>query len=211
MVYARNDVQVTWECYCKLLEKNSEHRFTQTAPHRIFSEASIGKAYFKEMNIRPWRDLQPDFPDYLIGIILSAYFGGRSEVHHRRIISEVRYCDFLSMYPTVCTLMGLWRFVIASGVTWWDSTAETTAFLETVNFGELNNPNCWPELTTLVQVAPNKDVLPVRANYGGDHQSTIGLNYLTSEPLSHDSKGVCNIRVLSPRPFGPPSDARFVK
>ena len=61
--YAKQDVQVTWECYCKLLDKFAEHNFTRHAPHQIFSEASIGKAYFKEMNIRPWREMQPDFPD----------------------------------------------------------------------------------------------------------------------------------------------------
>src|ERR1700686_3370080 len=31
----------------------------------------------------------------------------------------------LSMYPTVCTLMGLWRFVIAGGMSWKDTTDET--------------------------------------------------------------------------------------
>jgi hypothetical protein len=31
-------------------------------------------------------------------------------------------CDFLSMYPTVCTLMRLWQFVIAKGITWREST-----------------------------------------------------------------------------------------
>ncbi len=179
--YAQQDVQVTWECYCKLLDKFSEHKFTQAAPHKIFSEASIGKAYFREMNIRSWRDVQPDFPDYLTGIIMSTYFGGRSEIHHRRIISRVRYCDFLSMYPTVCTLMGLWRYVIASGLTWWDSTAETAGFLETISLSELRNQSCWPELTTLVQILPSEDIVPIRANYGGDQQTTIGLNCLSRE------------------------------
>ena len=179
--YAKQDVQVTWECYCKLLEKYSEHKFTQTAPHRIFSEASVGKAYFKEMKIRPWREMQPDFPDALVGVIMSTYFGGRSEVHRRRIISQIRYCDFLSMYPTVCTLMGLWRYVIASGVTWWDSTGETSGFLDTITLTELGHRNTWPELTTLVQIAPDADIVPIRANYGGDQQSTIGLNRLSSE------------------------------
>ena len=77
---------------------------------RILSEASIGKAYLKQMNIWPWRELQPDMPNELIGLIVSTYFGGRAEVHLRRVVCQVFYCDFLSMYPTVCTLMGLWRF-----------------------------------------------------------------------------------------------------
>ncbi|MGO9330532.1 MAG: hypothetical protein ACLQJ0_20780 [Steroidobacteraceae bacterium] len=182
LVYAKQDVQVTWECYCALLRKFEDHEFAATQPHRIFSEASIGKAYFKEMNIRPWREAQPDFPEYLTGIIISTYFGGRAEVHHRRIISQVRYCDFLSMYPTVCTLMGLWRFVIAKGVRWRDSTAETTAFLQSITIEQLQSRNTWHEqLTTIVQVQPDADIFPVRANYGEDDQHTIGLNFLSSE------------------------------
>ncbi len=182
LLYAKRDVQVTWECYCALLRKFEEHEFTATQPHRIFSEASIGKAYFKEMNIQPWREAQPGFPEHLTGIIMSTYFGGRAEVHHRRIISQVRYCDFLSMYPTVCTLMGLWRFVIANGMRWRDSTAETMAFLESISLEQLQSQNTWHEqLTTIVQVRPDSDIFPVRANYGEDDQFTIGLNFLSSE------------------------------
>jgi len=47
LAYARNDVQATWECHSKLLEKYSEHGFTQTAPHRIFSEASHWQGLFQ--------------------------------------------------------------------------------------------------------------------------------------------------------------------
>jgi hypothetical protein len=79
-------------------------------------EASIGKALRREMGVRPWRETQPDFPPELVGITMSTYYGGRSEVHIRRQIVRVLYCDFVSMYPTVCTLMGLWRYVIAEGI-----------------------------------------------------------------------------------------------
>jgi DNA-binding XRE family transcriptional regulator len=184
LVYAKQDVQVTRECYCALLEKFAEHNFTATLPHKIFSEASTGKAYFKEMNIRPWREVQPDFPNDLSGIIMSTYFGGRSEVHHRRMISQVSYCDFLSMYPTVCTLMGLWRFVIANGVTGRDNTETVVEFLQNVSLGQLQRQDTWALLTTLVQVIPSDDVFPIRANYAGDEQDTIGLNHLhSSEPF----------------------------
>jgi hypothetical protein len=39
---------------------------------------------------------------------MSSYFGGRAEVHRRREVVHTVYCDFASMYPTVCTLQGLW-------------------------------------------------------------------------------------------------------
>jgi hypothetical protein len=50
------------------------------------------------MGVRPWRELQPNFPNALIGAIMSSYFGGRAEVHLRREVRQVLYCDFLSMY-----------------------------------------------------------------------------------------------------------------
>ena len=64
---------------------------------------------------------------------MGSYYGGRTEVRIRREIRQVILCDFLSMYPTVCTLMGLWRFVIAKGFEWRDSTAETRKILNTVD------------------------------------------------------------------------------
>jgi hypothetical protein len=181
LMYAMNDVQVTWESYCGLLRKFAQHDFKATLPHRIFSEAGIGKAYFREMNIQPWREVQPHFPDDITGIIMSTYFGGRAEVHHRRMISQVCYCDFLSMYPTVCTIMQLWGFVIAQGIRWRDNTEETQHLLASITLDDLRYKCTWPLLTTLVRVIPDADIFPVRADYGQDEQATIGLNYFSSE------------------------------
>jgi hypothetical protein len=107
LAYALQDVQVTWECYAELSQRYAAHLLTRTPMHRVKSEAGIGKAYLKEMGVQPWRLLQPDFLPEIINIIMQTYFGGRSEVHLRRVIFHILYCDFLSMYPTVCTLMGL--------------------------------------------------------------------------------------------------------
>ena len=132
------------------------------------------------MGVRPFGEVQPDFPDQLTGKIMSAYFGGRAEVHWRREIRQVLYCDFLSMYPTVCTLMGLWRFVIAEGIEWADTTAKTRALIDSISLDDLRRRKFWPLLTTIVRVAPQADIFPVRAKYDGK-SPTIGLNYLTSQ------------------------------
>jgi hypothetical protein len=179
LAYAAGDVEVTWECYAELARRYAALGLP-TAIDLIYSAASIGKAHLDAMGISPWRDLQPDMPPDLVGAILGSYYGGRSEVHLRRVITQVRYCDFLSMYPTVCTLMGLWRFVTASGMTWTDTTAETQAFLDGVTLDALQSPDTWKELTTIVELVPAGDLLPVRAKY--DRTSyTIGLNYLTTD------------------------------
>lgn len=180
LAYAVRDVQTTWECYSALLERLDRLGMADLRPEEIYSEASIGKGYLREMGIAPWRTLQPDFPPEMLGRIMTSYYGGRSEIRIRREVRQVILCDFLSMYPTVCTLMGLWRFVTASGMSWRDATAETQDFLASVTSAELQSPKLWPMLATLVRVQPVGDVFPVRAAYEGESQATIGANELTS-------------------------------
>jgi hypothetical protein len=200
ITYAINDTQVTWECYAELARRYSQHQLVRTPLFRITSEAGIGKAYLTEMGIEPWRLAQPDFPDWLTDIIMQSYFGGRSEVHSRRVLRQLAYCDFLSMYPTVCTLMGLWRFVTAKGVAWRDSADETRTFLESTSIGYWRKQLSWRRLTTLVQIAPDDDVLPVRTQYGGEAQYTIGLNHLTSDrPLWYTLADCINAKLLGGR------------
>src|SRR5262249_31578094 len=86
-----------------------------------------------------------------------------------------------SMYPTVCTLQGLWRFVIAKGIDWTDATEEVRAFLAQCDLDALQKPATWQQLTTIVRVRPDTDIFPVRARYAQDGIATIGLNYLSSD------------------------------
>jgi len=178
--YAVRDVLATWECHCLLSEKFDTHGLSQSRLSQILSEASLGKAHLKEMGIRPWREMQPDFPDRLNGIIMSTYYGGRAEVHLRRVNPLVVYCDFLSMYPSACTLMHLWPFVIAKGIKWRENTKEVRKILKHIDLDELQKPKTWKKLKTLIQVLPDDDIFPVRANYGSGPQATIGLNYVKS-------------------------------
>ena len=179
--YGVNDVQATWECYEALQQKLASHRLATTEARKLYSPASLGKAYLRSMNVQPWREVQPNFPPEMIGQIMSAYFGGRAEVHIRRQVRQTLYCDFLSMYPTVCTLMGLWRFVVGQDMDWRDATEETQAWLKTVTPADLQDPATWPRLTVMVQLRPDGDVLPVRARYGTEPSKNIGVNRLTSK------------------------------
>lgn len=180
--YAIDDVQVTRECYDRLILEYAKHGFSEQTPAtRIYSEASLGKAYLEAMNIRSWRQVQRDFPDEILGAIMGSYFGGRAEVHWRREVVRTLYCDFASMYPTVCTLQGLWRFVVAMGVDWMDATEETEGFLAGCELALIQDPATWLKLPTLVKVLPDADIFPVRARYGPDAFATIGLNHLSSD------------------------------
>lgn len=180
LTYAVRDVQTTWECYAALLERFDELGLSDLRPEEIYSEASIGKGYLRAMGIAPWRELQPDFSTEMLGRILSTYYGGRSEIRIRREARQVILCDFLSMYPTVCTLMGLWRFVTAKGINRRRATQKTRKLLANVTLDDLQSPDLWRHLAVLVKVQPDADIFPVRAAYEGEILATIGANYLSS-------------------------------
>jgi hypothetical protein len=179
--YAVGDVQTTWECYVELRERFDRLELASLSPEKVFSEASIGKGYLKDMGIAPWRKVQPEFSPQMLANIMGTYFGGRSEVRIRRELRQVILCDFLSMYPTVCVLMGLWRYVIAQGVEWRDATAEARQLLDGVDLGQLQSPPLWRRLAVLVRVSPDSNIFPVRASYSGEAQTTIGTNYLSAD------------------------------
>lgn len=180
--YARTDVQATWECLEELSKRYDAHGL-ETGVHRILSEASIGKAYLKQMQITPFLGGLPDFPREVFGQIMCAYYGGRAEVRIRREPTQVLYCDFKSMYPTVSALMGLWDFVIGEEIAIEDDTADVQDFLNTVSLEDMQSPAIWKRLRTLVQIRTDGDLLPVRAKYDGK-TNTIGLNHITNaEPL----------------------------
>lgn len=178
--YTARDVQTTWECYAELVARYARHELKKTPMHKVISEASLGKAYLREMGVKPWKDVQGDFPAETLGYIMATYFGGRSEVHIRKIITPTVYCDFKSMYPTVCANMHLWRFVVSRGMDATDATEGVREFLRTATVDTMLQRSSWKELACICEVLPSDDVFPVRAEYsrGG---KTIGVNRLTSE------------------------------
>jgi transcriptional regulator with XRE-family HTH domain len=180
--YAMQDTQVTWECFEVLAARYADYKLSRTPLHQIFSEASLGKALMREMGIRPWRQVQPNFRRALLGTIWSTYLGGRAEVNIRRLVTRVRHCDFLSMYTTICVLMGLWEFMRADGIESYDATSEVTELLATVNLDVLQRRPTWRKLVAIVEVMPDGEVYPVRAPYGLDGQYTIGLNHIRKGP-----------------------------
>jgi hypothetical protein len=107
--YNRRDVKASAELAFKLLEEFDKHPIDLRATE-AYSPASIGKAYLRRMRIRPVLQRQPTFSKYLLGFAQTSYFGGRTSAHIRKFPVPVVHTDFLSMYPTVNSLMGLWQF-----------------------------------------------------------------------------------------------------
>ena len=74
--YALRDTQTTWECFDALAKKVEGLKLADTGLYDLFSEASLGKAYLKTMGIKPWPEMQPNFPAKTIGQIMGTYYGG---------------------------------------------------------------------------------------------------------------------------------------
>lgn len=164
--YAVNDAQVTYEVAVALQERFASYALPGTSLYRVHSAASIGKAYYREMGLRPWRDVQPDFPHRHVAAASEAYSGGRVETHVRRLATPGVLVDFQAEYATVSVLMGMWGFHVASGIEVDDEDPDRVrALLERVTVVDVLDPALWRELHALVRVEPDGDRYPVRADY----------------------------------------------
>jgi hypothetical protein len=181
--YNRRDVVATAELAIKLLAEYDRHPIDLQAT-KAYSPASIGKAYLQAMGIRSVLERQPEFPRRYLGYAQSAFFGGRTSAHIRKTAVPVVYTDFLSMYPTVNCLMGLWDLVTAAEiVVEGHCRAEIIAFLEKVSMDYLFSPAHWKNLVAFVQVIPDGDILPSRGKYSVESNDwQVAMNYLYSDP-----------------------------
>jgi hypothetical protein len=180
--YNRRDVLATWELAVKLLEEYAKHPITLQAT-RAYSPASIGKAYLRAMGIRPVLERQPDFPKECLGHAASAFFGGRTSAHIRKVPVPVVYTDFLSMYPTVNSLMDLWRFVTAEEIQVVEHCQDDVqALLNRITRDDLFEPETWKLLTGFVKVVPNGDILPTRGKYSAETNDwQVAVNHLYAD------------------------------
>ncbi len=184
--YARNDVLVTAELLEKVRQEYDRYDLDWPATW-LRSPASLAKQYLRAMDITPALTREPDFDRETLGYTMSAFYGGRSECHARKTLVPVVYCDFLSMYPTVNSLMGLWEFLTAERVDVVDATDDVRTFLENATLEDMFKPEAWQRLPAIVQIEPDGDILPVRAHYDAKTRNAsydIGLNMFTArEPF----------------------------
>ena len=113
--YNRRDVLATSELAVKLLEEYDKHdiKLQETKAIRQLQSAKL----ICENGNQTDSAAPTQFPKTYLGYAQSAFFGGRTSAHIRKFPVPIVYTDFLSMYPTVNSLMGLWRFVIARNIT----------------------------------------------------------------------------------------------
>lgn len=196
--YNINDTLATHELYEKL--KEEFERYGIIIPlTEIYSSASLGKALLQQLGIRTFSEQNPNFPANIMGYLMSAYFGGRSEVKIRKKSMKVTVIDFLSMYPTMNILMGLWDFLIAEKIEPENCTEDIKKLLENIALEDLRKPETWKKFACIVEVLPEGDVLPLRMKYSENEDAlNIGVNRITSRiPLWYALPDVIASRLLT--------------
>src|SRR6185436_7756868 len=119
------------------------------------------------------------FPPRFLGYAQSAFFGGRTSAHIRNVAVPVVYTDFLSMYPTVNSLLNVWAFVVAGRIDVVEHCQdEVTELLQRVTLDDVFRREMWSQFTAFVRVIPNGDILPARCQFGAGHDWQVGVNYL---------------------------------
>ena len=175
----RRDALAISELAAKLVGEFAEHPIP-VSPTHVFSPASIGKGYLRAMGINPILKRLPRFPKEYLGYAQTGFFGGRTSVHIRKVVCPVVYLDFLSMYSTVNTLMGLWSLVISREIRVVEHCKDQVEeFLRELTPNMLFDPETWTRMNGFVKVVPNGDVLPIRSKYSpASNDWQVGLNHV---------------------------------
>ncbi len=179
--YNIEDTLTTAELYWKL--KAGLEAYGILIPlNKIYSSASIGKAWLDQIGIRPFMELNPSFPKDILGYLMSAYYGGRAEVKIRKMPVKVTVLDFLSMYPTMFNITDLYEFLIAKRVDAVDDTQNVRELIEKIKLEDLQDPDILKSLNVIVEILPEGDILPIRTKYSDTEESlNVGINYVTSK------------------------------
>ncbi|MEO9307469.1 MAG: DNA polymerase [Nitrososphaera sp.] len=181
--YCISDVKATHSVFIEA-KKDFDSYNLSVPVTQAYTPASIGKEFLKAMGVKSFLKKNKKFSKDILGYIMTSYIGGRTEDKIRKIPTKVDVLDFLSMYPTVCKLQDLWRFVIAQKIECHESTLEVTEFIDKFTLEDIQNPKNWTKLPGIVLVEPNEDVLPLRAKYGEENVWNIGTSHVTSrKPL----------------------------
>jgi hypothetical protein len=180
--YCRQDVRATVGLLNASLIEFRGYPLSGLLPEKAYSAASIAKAFLGTMGVIPPAQ-KFNLDDKTLGLCMQPYYGGRAEIRIRHTPVPVVYTDFTSQYPTVNTLLGLWRVLTARKLRVRDATREVRMLLRSLTPDHLLDQRTWRKLSFFALVQPDGDILPVRTVYGDEHageQTNIGLNPLSS-------------------------------
>lgn len=175
--YNLQDVNLTYEVYLKILE-HYKLCGIQAPITKIYSSATLAKYALRQLGIQPLSRINSILNSKMKGKLMSAYFGGRCEVKIRKTPIEVAVLDFKSMYPSLSILMGLWDLMCAKEIRDVDVTEEVITLLKNITLKSFQDKEAWSKLNVLVELVPDENILPVRANYlENSNVYNVGINY----------------------------------
>jgi len=197
--YAFQDVRATFALYRQLRNLYRQHDLN-TSMSYIYSEASLGKAYFKAMGVPHFQKQHPDTDPRFYGIASQAYYGGRSEVMMRLHPMECIMVDFTSQYPSVNALMANQSLLLTERIERLDNTEWVRAFLNDLTPETLLDKKIWPKLRTMVKLIPQGDILPVRARFAApaDPPNIAVTPVLSAEAIWYTLADVCAAVMMNP-------------
>lgn len=155
------------------------------------------------MGIKPPQE-KYKIPDWINGIALQSFAGGRSESNITRTPLPVTYVDFFSRFPAVSSLLNCREILCAESMDFADFTNGAIQMTEHATLDDCFRPEFWKGLRWFALVEPRQDVLPVRAKFGTRKNSdpTLGWNFLTSkQPMWVTALDVIAAKVITGKPL----------
>lgn len=197
--YAFQDVRATFALYKRLRDLYRQHDLKTSMSH-IYSEASLGKAYFKAMGVPHFQKQHPNTDSRFYGIASQAYYGGRSEVMMRLHSKECMMVDFTSQYPSVNALMDNQSLLLAERIERRDNTEWVRTFLKDLAPETLLDKKIWPKLRSMVKLTPQCDILPVRARLAApaDPPNIAVTPVFAAQAIWYTLADVCAAVIMNP-------------
>jgi hypothetical protein len=198
--YCRDDTARTAELHAALLAEWARWDLDGiTTPDRIQSSAGLAKAHLRKIGLHHTPPIVPSLglaaagwtPDAVQGACRAAFYAGRLEARVRRWPVPVVTLDVASAYATTFVLLDLWPLLTARRIVAEDATEDARKQLDTFDTTALLRPETWPKLTTICEVEPDNDVLPVRARFGPRWRDVVDPDGLLPDaPGEDDDNGL---------------------
>lgn len=133
------DVTGELELLNRLKAEFEQHRL-DLSPERSYSPATLAKAYFSAMGIRPPQE-KFNIPERPNGIAMQSLVAGRAEAKVIRTAVPVTYVDFHSQFPATSNLLRCREMMCAEGLDSRDYTTEARKVMSRVTLDDCLTQN----------------------------------------------------------------------
>jgi hypothetical protein len=182
VIYCREDVAATLRLLNAQLREYETYPIS-LRPEKAISPASVAKSFKERMGLERPAVKFNYLPDWIHGVSMSSYCGGRSEVRVRDTLLPGVLVDYTSNYPASAALLNTWELEIAKKLRVTDVTEEARTILASVSLSRLLSCKFWAQLNFMAKVVPDGQLLPARTVFSdesGAEDTNIGLNPLFS-------------------------------